>query len=103
MFRAVAEFIQRVFWVGGSARPATEAFQRAILTHVSMAGPTPLTDIAERSFPQVETAVREYGIAEAAQILVNRGELVAERSGVKVDPVNVGLNGVRVRLTGRKG
>ncbi len=101
MFRTAADFIQRVFWAGGAARPATESFQRAILTHVSLTGPTPLAEIAERSFPSVQTEVRDHGIVEAAQILVNRGDVIAERSGVRVDPVTVGLRDLRVRLAAK--
>ena len=101
MFRAAAEFIQRVFWAGAAARPTTETFQRAILTHVSLTGRAALTEIAERSFPLVQTEVRDHGIVEAAQILVNRGELVAEKNGARVDPVNAGLHGVSVRPVAR--
>jgi len=101
MFRTAAEFIQRVFWAGGAARPVTETFQRAILTHVSLTGPVLLTEIAERSFPLVQTEVRDHGIVEAAQILVNRGELVAEKGGVTVDPVTAGLQDLQVRLAAK--
>lgn len=38
---------------------------------------------------------------EAAQILVNRGELVAEKGGVTVDPVTAGLQDLQVRLAAK--
>lgn len=98
MLRSFLEFFQRVFWLGGDYRPATETFQRAILGHLSMTGSESLAEIGERSFPSLDPSVRDYGFAEAAQILANRGVVIAERSGVRVDPASVGLQDVRVRL-----
>ena len=90
MFGTIAQILQRIFWVGGGHVP-TEAYQRAILTHISMQGSARLEEIAAHSFPQVDTAMRENGIVEAAQILVNRGEIAARRGGAAVDPVTVGI------------
>ncbi|WP_425407191.1 hypothetical protein [Hwanghaeella sp.] len=80
--------LQRLLSFGGSARPTTEEFQRVILTHVSMQGPVVLAEIGRTSFPSLELEMRRYGLVEAAQILVNRGEITASRNGASVDPVN---------------
>jgi len=80
--------LQRLLSFGGSARPATEEFQRVVLTHLSLQGPTLLAKIGGQSFPQLDEDMRRYGLVEAAQILVNRGAITATRNGVPVDPVN---------------
>jgi len=85
---SVLASFQRLLSFGGSARPTTEEFQRVILTHVSMQGPVLLVEIGRKSFPMLEDDMRRYGLVEAAQILVNRGEITAKRNGVSVDPVN---------------
>ena len=96
MFGKLGENLQRMLWFGGARHLTTETYQRAILRHLSLHGPADLERIAEYSFPQVDTAVRENGIVEAAQILVNRGEITARRQGAKVDPVVVGISGLEV-------
>ena len=89
---------QRFFAFGGASRPATEEFQRVILTHVSMQGPTPLAEIGRKSFPMLDEEMRRYGLVEAAQILVNRSEITARRNGVPVDPVNCDWASVTVAM-----
>lgn len=59
-----------------------------ILTHLSMQGPTILSEIGRDTFPLLDQDMRRYGITEAAQILVNRGEVAVLRNGHPVDPVS---------------
>lgn len=80
--------IQRLLSFGSSILPLTEEFQRVIMTHISMQGAKSLADIGRQSFPHLKEDLCRYGLAEAAQILVNRGEIEAKRNGVPVDPVN---------------
>lgn len=81
---------------GTAATPVTEEFQGVIMTHLSMQGAKRLSEIGRQSFPHLKEDLLRYGIVEAAQILVNRGEITAKRNGVSIDPVNCDWNDVIV-------
>lgn len=75
--------------LGFGARRTTEDVQRAILTYIDGHGKATPEDIARAMFADAPFGTVLYEILQAAQILVNQGELKAtNEKGGTIDPIH---------------
>ncbi|MDW3205356.1 MAG: hypothetical protein R8L07_07400 [Alphaproteobacteria bacterium] len=82
----LSDIARRLFL--GSLQPSTESFQRQILNYLHGNGETDATVLYARIGIDPDEKGQRLAIDQAAQILVNRGEIIAHREGRSVDPVN---------------
>ncbi len=82
----LSDIARRLFL--GSLQPSTETFQRQILNYLHGNGETDAAMLYARIGIDPDEKGQRYAIDQAAQILVNRGEITARRDGQRVDPIN---------------
>lgn len=68
-----------------------DAIRSMLLSYVQTHGHVTPNAFLANTFPQDRTPLLQHLVLQAAQILVNRGELTASKNGKKVDPLNSDL------------
>ena len=84
---ALSSLIHRMFGFG--RRHDTEQIQQTLLMAVSSRGRTTMPEVIQHFFQNWDADMARFNLVQAAQILVNRGELVALIEKRRVDPVSI--------------
>jgi len=84
---SISTFFTRT--LGFGSRRTTEDVQRAVLTFIDMHASATPEEIAKSMYFSEHYGTMLYEILQAAQILVNRDEILAtDENGVAIDPIH---------------